>query len=199
MAMLAVSIAVVWAQSDSHPEILVLGTYHMSNPGRDIYNMQADDVLSPKRQQEMAQLIEVLKKFHPTKIAIEAESGSPRVERNIPTMSRESTRCRVTKSIRSDTGWPRSLAIMRSTRSMRRVISRWQRVVNYAKANGRNEKLDAITAGWGTMVKEEDEFLRIAHRARDVGAHEYRFEDGKRHGLVFRHSAIRRSFRLCRT
>ena len=77
---LAISMA-SWAQSDARPEILVLGTYHMSNPGHDVYNMQADDVLSPKRQQEIAQLIEVLKKFHPTKIAIEADVGSERVER----------------------------------------------------------------------------------------------------------------------
>jgi hypothetical protein len=60
-----------WAQSDARPEIMVLGTYHMSNPGRDIYNMQADDVLAPKRQQEIAEMMEVLKKFHPTKIAID--------------------------------------------------------------------------------------------------------------------------------
>src|SRR6266576_5647931 len=68
-----------WAQSDVRPEILVLGTYHMANPGHDIHNMQADDVLSPKRQQELTQLIEVLKRFHPTKIAIEAEVGNQRV------------------------------------------------------------------------------------------------------------------------
>ena len=30
-------------------EVLVLGVYHMSNPGHDIFNMQADDVLAPKR------------------------------------------------------------------------------------------------------------------------------------------------------
>ncbi|PWT83247.1 MAG: hypothetical protein C5B44_00860, partial [Acidobacteria bacterium] len=53
-------------------EVLVLGTYHMANPGHDIFNMQADDVLKPKRQAEIAQLIEVLKTFQPTKIAIES-------------------------------------------------------------------------------------------------------------------------------
>jgi hypothetical protein len=37
-------------QSDTRPEILVLGTYLMSNPGHYIHNMQADDVLLPKRQ-----------------------------------------------------------------------------------------------------------------------------------------------------
>src|SRR5437867_2792783 len=62
-------------------EILVLGVYHMANPGHDIINTQADDVLAPKRQAEIAQLIEVLKRFHPTKIAIEANAGSQRVGR----------------------------------------------------------------------------------------------------------------------
>ena len=61
---LAISTA-SWAPSDARPEILVLGTYHMLNPGRDVYNMQADDVQSPKRQQEIAQLIEVLEEISP--------------------------------------------------------------------------------------------------------------------------------------
>ena len=30
-------------------EVLVLGVYHMANPGRDIFNLQVDDVLAPKR------------------------------------------------------------------------------------------------------------------------------------------------------
>jgi hypothetical protein len=52
----------------------------MANPGRDIFNMQADDVLSPKRQQEIAQIVEVLKKFQPTKIAVEANGRADKLE-----------------------------------------------------------------------------------------------------------------------
>ncbi|MEA2762802.1 MAG: hypothetical protein QOD47_2086, partial [Gemmatimonadaceae bacterium] len=70
-----------WPQSEARPEILVLGTYHMANPGHDIYNMRADDVQSPERQRQIRQLIEVLKGFRPTKIAIEADVGSQRVGR----------------------------------------------------------------------------------------------------------------------
>src|SRR5438876_6933709 len=55
-------------------EVLVLGVYHMANPGRDIFNMQADDALAPKRQQEIAELAAVLEKFKPTKIAVEHDS-----------------------------------------------------------------------------------------------------------------------------
>jgi hypothetical protein len=145
---LAIS-ATSWAQSDARPEILVLGTYRMSNPGRDIYNMQADDVLSPKRQQEIAQLIEVLKKFHPTKIAIEADAGSQRVQQEYSdyvagkyTLTRNETNqiaYRMAKelshhavySVDQEGDFP------------------WPRVVNYAKANARNAPNDRILVIYG--------------------------------------------------
>jgi hypothetical protein len=159
LGILAMSIA-SWGQSDARPEILVLGTYHMSNPGRDVYNMQADDVLSPKRQQEIAQLVEVLKKFHPTKIAIEADLGSERVGQEYSdylagkfTLSRDEIDqigYRLAKELGHhavypvDEGWDFPLA----------------RVTNYAKANGLKEKMDAATATWGTMTKEKGDFLQ---------------------------------------
>ena len=43
------------AEEVKRAEVLVLGVYHMSNPGRDIFNVQADDVLVPKRQREIAE------------------------------------------------------------------------------------------------------------------------------------------------
>lgn len=30
--------------------VLVLGVFHMANPGKDVFNLQVDDVLAPKRQ-----------------------------------------------------------------------------------------------------------------------------------------------------
>ncbi len=159
LGVLAIPIA-AWPQSDARPEILVLGTYHMSNPGHDIHNMQADDVLLPKRQQEITQLIEVLKRFHPTKIAIEADIGSKRVEQEYSdylagkyTLSRNET---------NQIGY--RLAKELGHRAVYPVDEGgdfpYQRVVNYAKANGRAEKLDAINASWGTLVKEQGDFLQ---------------------------------------
>lgn len=52
--------------------IMILGTYHMDNPHLDDKNLDADDVLSPRRQREIADLVEKLVRFNPTKIAIEA-------------------------------------------------------------------------------------------------------------------------------
>jgi hypothetical protein len=49
-------------------EILALGTYPMANPAHGIHHIEADDVPSPRQQQEIAQLLEVSTRLHPTKI-----------------------------------------------------------------------------------------------------------------------------------
>src|SRR6266851_8933082 len=144
-----------WAQSAARPEILVLGACHMTNTGRDIHNLQADDVLSPKRQQEMAQLMEVLKKFHPTKIAIEADVSSQRATQEYSdylagkyTLSRneiDQIGYRLAKELGHKTVYPVDVD----------GDFPYMRVINYAKANGLKEKFDAMQAKTGARVKEE--------------------------------------------
>ena len=53
-------------------KVLVLGTYHMGNPGLDAFNMEADDVTLPKRQKELEEFATLLATFKPTKICLEA-------------------------------------------------------------------------------------------------------------------------------
>jgi hypothetical protein len=43
----------------------------MRNPGMDRFNVEADDVLTPKRQAEIVALVEQLAEFRPTKVAVE--------------------------------------------------------------------------------------------------------------------------------
>jgi hypothetical protein len=59
--------------------IMILGMYHMSNPGLDAVNTEADDVLLPRRQKEIADLVNRLARFRPTKIAVEAPYRSTAV------------------------------------------------------------------------------------------------------------------------
>jgi hypothetical protein len=54
-------------------QVMILGTYHMDNPGLDYANAQSDDVLAPHRQAEIAAVAQALGEFRPTRIAIEAE------------------------------------------------------------------------------------------------------------------------------
>lgn len=56
-------------------QVLVLGTYHMSNPGLDAVNVTADDVLAPKRQREIEAVAARLAAFRPTKVAVEIPWG----------------------------------------------------------------------------------------------------------------------------
>lgn len=55
------------------PTIMILGSDHFANPGMDTFNYKMDDVLAPKRQSEIEQLVVQLKPFQPTKIALEAD------------------------------------------------------------------------------------------------------------------------------
>lgn len=55
------------------PTIMILGSGHLANPGKDTFNVRMDDVLAPKRQNEIKQLVSQLKAFRPTKIGIQAD------------------------------------------------------------------------------------------------------------------------------
>jgi hypothetical protein len=140
------------------PEVLVLGAYHMSNPGRDLFNMKADDVLAPKRQAEIAELIEVLEKFQPTKVAIESDPNGPRAgqyadylagKRTLTTNEIEQLGFRLAKEMGHKTIYPVDAD----------GDFPWPRVVNYAKGSGRSPELDAIMTEIGTMVKAQDQYL----------------------------------------
>ncbi|THD59347.1 DUF5694 domain-containing protein [Phenylobacterium sp.] len=52
-------------------EVMVVGVFHMSNPGRDLHNLKVDDVLEPKRQGEIAAVTAALARFKPTKVGVE--------------------------------------------------------------------------------------------------------------------------------
>jgi Family of unknown function (DUF5694) len=140
-------------------EILVLGVYHMSNPGRDIFNMKADDVLAPKRQAEIAEVIETLKQFHPTKIAVESEVDSDRAPKLYSDylagkheLTRDETEqlgFRLAKELGQKTVYPVDTD----------GDFPQQRVVDYAKASGRSKELDTLMGEVGGIVKAQDEYL----------------------------------------
>lgn len=55
------------------PTIMILGSGHLANPGKDTFNIRMDNVLAPKRQREIKLLVSQLKEFRPTKIALQAD------------------------------------------------------------------------------------------------------------------------------
>ena len=53
------------------PQVMILGVYHFHNPGADYAKFKTADILSERKQKEVAEVIERISKFKPTKIAIE--------------------------------------------------------------------------------------------------------------------------------
>ena len=141
------------------PEVLVLGLYHMANPGHDIFNMKADDVLAPKRQAEISEVIAALKKFNPTKIAIEADVYSDRIPKRYADYvagKYELTRneidqigLRLAKELGHKTVYPVDVD----------GEFPFPRVMNYAKGSGHAKELDALMAEIGDMVKAQNAYL----------------------------------------
>ena len=141
-------------------EILVLGTYHMANPGRDVFNMSADDVLAPKRQAEIAELLEVLKRFKPTKIAIEStvyEDRRPKQyadylagKYTLTANEIEQVGFRLAKELGMKAIYPVDID----------GEYPMQRVINFAKAKGQSQIMDRLMSDVGEMVKEQDAYLK---------------------------------------
>jgi hypothetical protein len=140
-------------------EILILGTYHMANPGHDVFNMAADDVLAPKRQAEIGELLEVLRRFKPTKIAIEStvyEDRRPKQyadylagKYTLTANEIEQVGFRLAKELGMKAIYPVDID----------GDFPWQRVINYAKAKGQSQIMDQIMSEIGAMVKEQDAYL----------------------------------------
>jgi hypothetical protein len=145
--------------ANARPEVLVLGTYHMSNPGRDIFNMEADDVLSARRQAEIARVIEVLAEFRPTKIAVESDVNDERVpnryadyladRHELTRNETEQLGFRLAKELGHETVYPVDTG----------GEFPYPRLVKYAQATGREAEMDALQEETGEMVQAQGEYL----------------------------------------
>jgi hypothetical protein len=140
-------------------EVLVLGIYHMANPGHDVFNMEADDVLTPKRQQEIAELAAALKKFKPTKIAVEHDSQGKLNERYAKYLAGQYVLTaneidQIGLRLAKDLGHTAIYAVDADGDFP------FQRVIDYAKATGQSAKLEATMGEIGEMVKAQSEYLK---------------------------------------
>lgn len=146
-------------QSPARAEVLVLGVYHMANPGRDVFNMQADDVLSLKRQAEIAQVIAALGKFRPTKIVVEGDVGDDRIPKRYGDYL--AGKHELSRNEIEQIGFRLAKELGHKTVYSADVDGEfpWQRIVNFAKASGRAKELDAIMGEIGDMVKAQGAYL----------------------------------------
>ncbi len=155
----------------AHPEVLVLGVYHMASSGGHVVESRADDVLAPKRQAEIAELMGVLKKFQPTKIAVEASfsrrNDISRLYRDyldgkheLTPNEREQIGFRLAKELGHPTVYPVDAD----------GEYPWPRVEDYAKARGHAEEFDALMKEARERAEAWDAYL-ASHTVLDALLH----------------------------
>ncbi len=72
VAVIATLLALPAAQAADGPiQVMIVGDFHMSNPGKDIHNTTVDDMLSPERQTQIVAVTDGLAGFKPTVVAAE--------------------------------------------------------------------------------------------------------------------------------
>ena len=140
-------------------EILVLGAFHMANPGRDINNMQVDDVLAPKRQREIAEVITALKKFNPTKVAVEADFSSDATPKRY--LDYVAGKHELTRNETEQLGFRLAKELGHKAIYGVDVDGEFPfpRVVDFAKARDRSKEFDAMMAESSDRVKATNAYL----------------------------------------
>ena len=140
-------------------EVLILGSYHMGNPGRDIFNLKADDVLAPQRQAEIRELLDVLARFRPTKIVIEAASGHPKIQQYQDYLA---GKYELGRDERDQIGFRlgKELNLPKVYGIDQQEDFSYLAVQDYAKARGRGKELESLMAQFGKTSQDNDEFLK---------------------------------------
>lgn len=77
VAVLAIAGAAQAKDDASKPvaDFLMVGSYHMANHNRDVFNTKSDDVTQPKRQREIAEIARLVERYKPTKVMVEIDTG----------------------------------------------------------------------------------------------------------------------------
>jgi len=58
-------------------QVMVVGAFHMENPGQDVANADIESMLTEDRQAELAAVAEALAEFRPTAVAVERVTDPP--------------------------------------------------------------------------------------------------------------------------
>ena len=156
------------ANRQPQAEILVLGSYHMENPARDLFDVTADDVRSAKRQKEIEDLATILRRFHPNKIALEYDVDE---QQKLNTQYQEYLDGKrvLSANERQQIGF--RLGKQLGLKSLFAIDTMWEfpyaAVQNWALANGEKAQLEALTQQGKESAERMQQFLE-AHTLSQI-------------------------------
>ena len=154
-------------------EVMVLGTYHMGNPGQDLHNARIDPVTTPAKQAELEAVAEALARFQPTAIAIErvARNPSDMLDHRYPDftpadlLTNPDERVQLGYRLAHRLGLERVYAIDEQDRDGQPSYFPFEDVQSWAEANGRSDALGAMSERVGAMVAD----MEARQRTTTVG------------------------------
>lgn len=177
---LAVLLALCWSGAafaqtpDQEPvRVMILGVYHMDNPGRDMNNVRVDPVTTPEKQAELAALADALAGFQPTAVAIEsvAPDQSTLLDGRWPAydpadlLATSNERVQIGYRLAARAGIDRVYAIDEKDREGQPSYFPIGPVMAWAQANGRMDELVAARTEIQSHIAE----LEARQSERSVG------------------------------
>ena len=139
-------------------KVMIVGTFHLDNPGRDVFNVQVDDVLAEKRQAELASIATALARFAPTEVMVEW----PEAQTDERYASFRADKLPPSRNEVVQLGF--RLAALRKLEHVRGIDVQgefpFDPVKAYASSHGLAPRLDAALAGAGKEVQSLSERVR---------------------------------------
>lgn len=167
---------VALAQSAPEPppvEIMVLGVWHMDNPGRDLNNASIDPVTTPEKQAELAAVAGALARFRPTAVAVEsvAPDQSNMLDAGWPAfdaarlLADPDERVQIGYRLAARAGVDRVYAVDEKERDGQPSYFPYADLMAWAQANGRIADLQALGAAPRGFLAE----MEARQRTHTVG------------------------------
>jgi hypothetical protein len=140
-------------------QVLVLGIYHFGNPGLDLHNMKADDVRTPEKQTELADVATRLARFNPNKIAVEAVADredltTKKFDAFAPETLTKDADERVQIAFRLARKLGQKSVYGIDEQSDRIDYFPYDKVQDYAKTHGKTAMLDVLNAQVAMMINK---------------------------------------------
>ncbi len=154
-------------------QVLVLGAYHMGNPGADLHNAKIDPVTTPRKQAELETVAAALAAFRPTAIAVEQVATDPstmldqgyRDFKRADLATDPDERVQIGYRLAARMGLTRVYAIDEQDRPGQPSYFPYEDVAAFAQSHGRAQDLEAI----GASVEDALAELEAAQASQPVG------------------------------
>ncbi|RZJ44674.1 MAG: hypothetical protein EON87_09360 [Brevundimonas sp.] len=143
-------------------EVMILGSYHMDNPGNDVHNARIAPVTTPEKQAQLQVVSRALARFNPTAIGIERVADDPATFQDqawaaftpADLLTNPDERFQIGYRLAHDLGLQRVYAIDEQDRDGQPSYFPFGEVMQWVEANGKQAQFDELNSRMATVTAE---------------------------------------------